>query len=175
MGFPKGYSVACFPKGEQKTQARQDERLTLIGNSWNVFVIAWLLSQLSGVLGLGPSLTLRQVVQQCSPGGGQGLQIFLLCPFMRPPRRQEEEHETMLVQKLAGMASLKGEDILLQAQTEDPVRYHRLRASIPANLWQWRTICGWSWSGRHEHINSLELRAVYTTLRWRIGKKLVEL
>lgn len=40
MGFPKGYSVACYPKGEQKTQAWQDERLTLIGNSWNVFVVA---------------------------------------------------------------------------------------------------------------------------------------
>lgn len=40
MGFPKGYSVSCYPKGEQKTQAWQDERLTLIGNSWNVFVVA---------------------------------------------------------------------------------------------------------------------------------------
>ena len=53
----------------------------------------------------------------------------------------------------------------------NPVRYHRLRASIPANLWRWRTICGWNWSGHHEHINSLEMRAVYTGLRWRIGKK----
>ena len=59
----------------------------------------------------------------------------------------------------------------LATGTSDPLRYHRLRASIPANLWKWRTICGWSWSGQREHINSLELRAVYTTLRWRIGKK----
>ena len=172
MGFPKGYSTACYPKGQQKTQAWQDERLTLIGNSWNVFVVAWMLSQLCHILGLVPHLKLQQVMQQCSPGGGQGLQSFLLRPFMRVPRRVPEQGgETDLVRKLAGMASLKGEDVLLQAQTEDPVRYHRLRASIPANLWKWRTICGWSWSGQREHINSLELRAVYTTLRWRIGKK----
>ena len=172
MGFPKGYSTACYPKGQQKTQAWQDERLTLHGNSWNVFVVAWMLSQLCEMLGLVPHLSLQQVMQQCSPGGGQGLQSFLLRPFMRVPRRGPEQPcETVLVQKLAGMASLKGEDVLLQAQTEDPVRYHRLRASIPANLWRWRTICGWGWSGQREHINSLELRAVYTTLRWRIGKK----
>lgn len=118
MGFPKGYSTACYPKGEQKTQAWQDERLTLIGNSWNVFVVAWLLNQLSGVLGLGPFLSLSQVVEQCSPGGGRGLQCFLLRPFMRAPRRAPVQgDETGLAQKLAGMASLKGEDILLSGIT----------------------------------------------------------
>ena len=128
--------------------------------------MAWLLSQLSEVL------SLEQVMQQCSPGGGQTLQSLLLRPFMRVPRQiAEAGNEAQLVKKLAGMASLKGEDVLLQAQTEDPVRYHRLRASIPANLWRWRTICGWTWSGQHEHINSLELRAVFTSLRWRICKK----
>ena len=62
MGFPKGYTVQCYPKQEQKTQAWQDERMTLIGNSWNVFVVAWLLSQLSLVLGVGPRLTLREIL-----------------------------------------------------------------------------------------------------------------
>ena len=155
-----------------RLQAWQDERLTLIGNSWNVFVVAWLLSQLSAVLGLGPVLSLEQVMQQCSPGGGQTLQSLLLRPYMRVPRQSATAgNEAQLVKKLAGLASLKGEDVLLQAQTEDPVRYHRLRASIPANLWRWRIICGWTWSGQHEHINSLELRAVFTSLRWRICKK----
>ena len=126
MGFPKVYSVACYPKALQKTQAWQDERLTLVGNSWNVFVIAWLLGQLCGMLGLTPHLSLQQVMQQCSPGGGQGLQSFLLRPFMRAPRRATTQGDDVaLVQKLAGLASLKGEDLLLQAQTEDPVRYHR--------------------------------------------------
>ena len=172
MGFPKGYTVQCWPKQEQHTQAWQDERMTLIGNSWNVFVVAWLLSQLSWVLGVGPRLTLREVVEQCLPGGGRTLQSFLLRPHMRPPHTAPvDDNDTLLVKKIAGLTSLKGEDILLQTQSEDPVRYHRLRASIPANLWKWRTICGWKWRGAKEHINVLELRAVFTTLRWRIGKK----
>ena len=32
-------------------------------------------------------------------------------------------------------------------------------------------MCGWRWQGAKEHINVLELRAVLTTLRWRIWKK----
>ncbi|CAK9000910.1 unnamed protein product, partial [Durusdinium trenchii] len=63
MGFPRGYTVQCYPKQEQNTQAWQDERLTLVGNSWNVFVVAWLLTQLSLVLGIGPRLSLREVVE----------------------------------------------------------------------------------------------------------------
>ena len=100
------------------------------------------------------------------------MQSFLLRPYTRPPRTATVEHDdTLLAKKIAGLTSLKGEDILLQTQREDPVLYHRLRASIPANLWKWRTICGWKWRGAKEHINVLELRAVFTTLRWRIGKK----
>lgn len=53
---------------------------------------------------------------------------------------------------------------------EDAQRYHRLRASIPANLWRRRAICGWRWHGSPEHINSLELRAVWTALKVGCGQ-----
>ena len=70
-----------------------------------------------------------------TPGGGRTLQSFLLRPFMRPPRKAEPSLlDTQLVRKIAGLTSLKGEDVLLQTQSEDPVRYHRLRASLPAGL-----------------------------------------
>ena len=81
MGFPKGYTVQCCPKQEQRTQAWQDERMTLIGNSWNVFVIAWLLAQLSWILGVGPCMSSREIVEHCLPGGGRTLQSFLLRPY----------------------------------------------------------------------------------------------
>ena len=38
MGFPKGYSTACYPKGEQKTQAWHDERGTSL--SWHGFLVS---------------------------------------------------------------------------------------------------------------------------------------
>ena len=75
-----------------------------------------------------------------------------------------------LVSKLCTMVSLKGEDLLLQPASEDVTRYHRRRVSIPARLWSWRTVASWKWTGDREHINSLELRAVLTSLRWRLER-----
>ena len=78
---------------------------------------------------------------------------------------------TKLVQKLLTLVSLKGEDLMLQASSEDQVKYHRLRAGIPSKLWRWRTAASWRWTGSKEHINVLEMRAVLTSLRWRIERK----
>lgn len=58
----------------------------------------------------------------------------------------------------------------MKASSEDQVRYQRLRASMPAKLWKWKTVSGWVW-GNPEHINVLELRAALTAVRWRIEKK----
>ena len=49
-----------------------------------------------------------------------------------------QPYEDRLVRKLTGLFSGEGEDLLLQAPSEDVQRYHRLRASIPSNLWRWR-------------------------------------
>jgi hypothetical protein len=76
-----------------------------------------------------------------------------------------------LARKLTGLVSVKGEDLLVQAPSEHLVKYHRLRNSIPARLWKWKEIPGWRWEGEPEHINSLELRATCTTVRWLIQKQ----
>ena len=60
--------------------------------------------------------------------------------------------------------------IMIQSGTEIPVRYHRLRASIPGSLWRWRIVSGWQWTGSPEHINVLEARACLTTLKWRAAQ-----
>ena len=43
LGFPVGYTSQCMKKAEQGTVDHEDCRLTLLGNSWNVAVVAWLL------------------------------------------------------------------------------------------------------------------------------------
>ena len=50
-------------------------------------------------------------------------------------------------------------------------KYHRLRAPVPSKLWRWKVIAGWTWTGGNEHINSLELRAVLTAVKWRIQRQ----
>ena len=175
MGFPMDYTRNCLPKAAQGKQSHLDERLSLVGNSWNVYVISWLLYCLGRNLGLIDDMTLADVAKQCNPGGGLMLTGVLQRPILDRGKRNPTGRtpELTLAQKLGGLVSMKGEDILVQAQTEDTIKHHRLRASLPAKLWKWRTICGWRWSSAGEHINSLELRAVYTSLRWRIMKQKV--
>ena len=167
LGFPSNFTKQCMVKSAHGTVAHKDCRLSLLGNSWSVPVVSWLLSQLLMTLGLIEPISLQQLVDRFRPGHSPSLQGMLL----RPPVGASTKTlplSQVLVQKLCTMGSLKGEDILLQGASEVPVRYHRLRASIPARLWRWRTVAGWSWGGNPEHINVLELRSVLTSVKWRV-------
>lgn len=172
MGFPRDYTQNCWPKSQQGSQAHLDERLTLVGNSWNVTVVSWLISQLGSVLGLNPPFAVQEIFQRTAPGNTKDFQTFLQRPVMTQNRGPVSTGcEETLVKKLLSLVSVKGEDLLLQAASEEPVKYHRLRASVPAKLWRWRTIAGWKWLGTREHINVLELRAVLTSVKWRVEKQ----
>lgn len=174
MGFPRNYTMMCLAKQQQGSEAHTDCRLTLLGNSWNVTVVTWILSQLGTLLGLNPPLSMQQIFDRTSPGCTTDFQTFLQRPLMKPQRKiQGSENEERLVSKLLTMVSFKGEDLLLQSSSEDQVKYHRLRASIPSGLWAWKTITGWKWRDSNEHINVLEMRAVLTAMRWRIEKQQV--
>ena len=172
LGFPRQYTVQCMPKSQQGTIAHQDARLSLLGNSWNVTVVTWLLGQLCSSLGIIEPLGVQQCIERTAPGNMVDLATFLTRPPMSGPRKQlVPGKELALVRKLLNMVSIKGEDIMISSASEDTLRYHRLRASIPSNLWVWRTVCGWTWKGSKEHINNLEMRAVLCALRWRIIKQ----
>eukprot|EP00438_Fugacium_kawagutii_P019799 Skav234936 [mRNA] locus=scaffold2677:147840:152458:- [translate_table: standard] len=171
MGFPVGYTKACVPKSQQQGLDYANHRLTLLGNSWQVGVVSWLISQLGARLGICSSLTPSQVVERLTPGQGQQLQSLLLRPPLQPQRAKPlPGWESKLVKQLLGITSVKGEDLLLQGSTEPNVRFHRLRQSVPARLWRWRDVASWQWDNKTEHINVLELRAVLTSVKWRILK-----
>ena len=166
MGFPSGYTTQCLKKSEHGSDAHRDCQLTLLGNSWHVGVVAVLLGTLLKPLGLIPSCTIQDLVGRLTPGKSQQFQTLLLRPPMSHSTKTFAPSQ-LLVKKLVGISSLKGEDILLQEATDLPVRYQRLRASVPGKLWRWKIISGWRWTGSTEHINVLEARAVLTCLRWR--------
>ena len=175
MGFPSGYTRSCVGKQEQKGWEYENVRLTLLGNSWMVGVIVWLLSQLFAPLGLCTPVTARQIVEASQPGCDHLLQGLLLRPPLGAQHgRVAPGWEKQLVTKLLGLVSIKGEDLLIQPGTEPSVKHQRLRASIPAKLWKWRDVAGWLWRGDPEHINVLELRAVMTAVKWWIKKKKVQ-
>ena len=171
MGFPKDWTLPCLPKAQQGSQLHMDTRLSLIGNSWNVTVVAWILSQLGEVLGLNPALTVEEIVARTSPGLSTQLQTYLQRPSMHTVRRKAAKQQSLaLISKLMTLVSIQGEDLLLQHASEDLVKYHRRRTSVPAKLWKWGTVASWSWTGDKEHINALEMRAVLTSLRWRLER-----
>ena len=170
MGFPKNFTMQCMPKQQQGSTAHNDCRLSLVGNSWNVTVVAWLLSHLGETLGLNEHFSVGDVCERTSPGCSKDLQTYLTRPSMQSVRKAVSRDPLKLVQKLLTLVSVKGEDIMLQHSSEDLVKYHRLRASIPADLWKWTTVASWQWTGQAEHINALELRAVLTSLRWRLER-----
>ena len=166
MGFPLNYTSQCMSKQFHDTFEHECCRLSLLGNSWHVPLISCLLSQLLGRLGLIEPLTIQEVVDLFVPGRHPSLQGLLLRPPLSQGTRTCEE-SAGLVQKLWGLTSLKGEDLMLQGASEAPLKFHRLRTSIPSKIWRWRTVSGWKWNNKDEHINALELRAVLTTVKWR--------
>lgn len=169
LGFPANFTMQCMRKSDHFSQRHRDCRLTLLGNSWSVPVICWLLSCLFSPLGILPPLNLQEIVSRFTPGNSLSLQGLLT----RPPLTKSTKTlspSSLLVRKLTGLVSLKGEDLLLQSSTDAPVKYHRLRASVPAQLWRWKVVCGWKWSGSPEHINVLELRAVLTSIKYRVER-----
>ena len=171
MGFPLEYTAPCVVKGARKGEDYEDARLTLIGNSWQVSVIVWLLCQLCAPLGLCEALTVQEIIQALTPGMGGRLQTLLLRPPLHRPGSVKSKSSQSLLKKMLGLISVKGEDLLLQAHSETLVRFHRLRASIPPKLWKWQIVAGWKWRTSGDHINVLELRAILTTLRWWVKKR----
>ena len=174
LGFPRNYTKNCLPKAKQGNAEHADTRLSLVGNSWSVPVVAWLLSHLGFVLGINERFNMADIVRRFTPGQAQQLQTYLQRPSMKMQAKvncTKSDTELRLVSKLCSLVSIKGEDLLLQAASEDPVKYHRLRASVPANLWKWKTASSWRWTGSAEHINVLEMRAALCGLRWRIERQ----
>ena len=171
MGMPLDYTASCSPKSQRGTASYTDTRLSLVGNAWCIPVITYLVYCLCRPLGLCRSFSLQQMVWASKPGGAGELQRLLLRPPLRRSLVPAPVEGVQLVKKLAGLVSIKGEDLLLQSSSEHSVKHQRLRASVPANLWQWRTIAGWAWQGSPEHINVLELRAIYTTVRWWVSQR----
>ena len=139
MGFPKDYTFQCMSKQFHGTEAHMDERKTLVGNTWNVTVVTWLLSQLGGQLGLCSFLSPQEAVDLTTPGTSATVAGLLQRPPLNAPTAEGSiPGSQKLVEKLLNLVSLKGEDIMIQAQSEETLRYHRLRASLPAALWNGR-------------------------------------
>lgn len=110
----------------------------------------------------------QNLVNRCKPGGSAYVQGRLFRLPLNPVRERRTGDAQALASKLCNLVSIKGEDVMVMAPSSATTKFHRLPASVPGRLWKWRIIAGWRWTQGQEHINSLELRAVMTSLRWRL-------
>ena len=168
LGFPLHYTAPCAAKNERRASWYVDTRLTLLGNTWSVPVVAWFLGQLLGTLGLTIAPTPQMILDRLHPEEAEMTQGRLVRLPLNTSRKVSGDDSYPLAFKLANLISIKGEDIMLSTPSTQMVKFHRLRASVPSALWRWRIVAGWKWTQGKEHINSLELRAILTSLRWRI-------
>ena len=86
MGLPVGYTQMCMPKSMRKHVDYHDKRLTLVGNAWAVPVVAWLLGQLVGPRGAGPSLSPAEVLSRLTLEGNPFIQSRLMRPLQTDHR-----------------------------------------------------------------------------------------
>lgn len=168
LGFPLHYTAGCFPKGKRNEDSYSDCRLTLLGNSWSVPVVAVLLNQLMSLLGIMSYWTPQEVVDELAPGNSLTAQGRLVRLPLNPTPTTGADASQTLAERLGNLISTKGEDIMLSTPTTQMVKFHRLRSTVPGKCWRWRVIAGWRWTRSNEHINSLELRAILTSMRWRL-------
>ena len=160
MGFPMNYTFQCMSKQFHGTEAHLDERKTLVGNTWNVTVVTWLLSQLGGQLGLCSFLSPQEAVDVTTPGSSHTVAGLLQRPPLTAPATEGSSlGSRTLVEKLLNLVSLKGEDIMIQAQSEETLRYHRLRASLPQHYGSGRPLLG-----------GIGEAAPNTSTSWRCGR-----
>ncbi|CAL1147167.1 unnamed protein product [Cladocopium goreaui] len=109
MGFPLGYTSLCLPKNLQKGSHYEDVRHSLIGNSWHVPVVSWLMMQLFGPLCLTPQKTLGNLLEAIRPGSERQLQGFLKrLPLRETKGAVAPVDEVVLAKKLTNFVSVKG-------------------------------------------------------------------
>lgn len=89
LGFPLHYTVGGYSKQQRGRDGYNDCRLTLLGNSRSVPVIACLLNQLLSRLGLMSSWTLQDILDELRPGNAVSAQgrLFRLPLNPMPNRR----------------------------------------------------------------------------------------
>ena len=149
-GLPLNYTSPCKPEGQQQGVDYFDSRQTLVGNSWRVPVIAWLLRNLTRPLGLTPVESLGHILLNSLPGGSHSLQGFLNRPPLRMGKASVEkgvefcvyhapsifrkQHQISSTADIRARQTLAMEGSLRPALETARFPYERLGDASPVNL-----------------------------------------
>ncbi|CAK0905731.1 unnamed protein product [Prorocentrum cordatum] len=162
MGFDVRYT-AVATKGSNQ-QDSDDARSFLLGNSFNVFSVAWLLQWL--LLNLGAvtrPLSMQELrhVGECTPSWDEAGR------FESDAGEPETEASRLLLLSYLARSEKGGSDVRLDVNL--PYRPKGWpRSSLDPFVWKWRVVLSIAWPKRQQaHINVRELQAALAALRWR--------
>ena len=181
MGFSPGHTRL------RKRKLTEDERCSMLGNSFHTTVVAGLLRgclvrhfpwlRTINIMGLIKSFEDEMKVSQKEVYAGHG-KVSLLesdetwldrleqqSEAVRYPLGGRVPAEVALVLRLVEQASFRGTDV--HVDTMSFFRPDRLpRASVDARQWHWKVAKGWKWRFE-DHINILEMEALFHSVRFR--------
>lgn len=181
MGFPPGHTRL------RKKSLSEDERCSMLGNSFHTTVVAGLLR--ACLLDKIPQLRemrfdtlvydfemeVRKCQKELYVGHGK---VSILEDDEKWLDRLEQQSEAVryplagrvpgeiaLVMRLIEQISFRGTDV--HVDTMSFFRPDRLpRTSVDARQWKWKVVKGWKWHFQ-EHINILEMEALFHSVRFR--------
>ena len=163
MGFPTGY-VSTGLSGKLRVSEAFNLGACMIGNSFNVYAITFLLDELLAHYDASyqsRSLDRILVKSEFSPTGWCEHPCF-------NSSSEPDEFARMLVQEFMRQGDRGGTDVKLDVGIPYRIKAWP-RAGIRSRLFHWKIVNGYSWK-HASHINVLELQALVHALQWRLRK-----
>ena len=177
MGYGAGHTTVAWSasQAKQNPQGFEDERCSLIGDSFAIqsFMIfaafagyKWSrqfdMAQMNHRVGLPPGVSVWQTLEDHLPG----------CP-MQTSHELKLEGESAEVHHLNRILLQRtnhtGSDVrIITGDLLAPKKYPR--QSVQSSWWRWRPVFATRWKFE-EHINALEIRAVYLSLLWKARQR----
>ena len=169
MGYGRSHTMLCMSASKAKGQPTsfEDERCSLVGDSFSVWSFVLFagaaVAKYTGIF--KPDLLFSRM--GFPPGAGLHpalscpLQFGCLFPSFSAPRtvKQLNDH-------LCARVKHTGSDIrITTGQVMNPSALPR--QSVQASWWNWTAVFSTRWS-QTEHINALEIRAIYLTILWKV-------
>jgi len=157
LGFRRDHTYVCFSANlrRQHPESWEDERCSLLGNSFCVPGVAWLLAHWlvkTGCLAAVPSV--EELVQRA---------------MSDPPRRPSPcEASLELCRRIMLLQTHRGGEVY--GILGPSGKKFAFKAVIDSGYWQWKTVVRSRWKTK-EHINVLEARAYVGSLRWRARRE----
>ena len=169
MGYGRSHTMLCMSASEAKGQPTsfEDERCSLVGDSFSIWSFVLFagaaVAKYTGIF--KPDLLFSRM--GLPPGAG--LHPALSCPLQFGclfPSFSASRTVKQLNDHLCARVKHTGSDIrITTGQVMNPSALPR--QSVQASWWNWTAVFSTRWS-QTEHINALEIRAIYLTILWKV-------